>query len=74
MSTGRDGQPGNGRPRPTKPGETRLWCSCDPHREHPFLSSRELVEHVIQAREAHADLSCAPGHGTNAALAAGSAR
>jgi hypothetical protein len=34
--------------RPTPPGQTRFWCSCDP--EQPFLDSRELVQHVMEAR------------------------
>lgn len=36
--------------RPTKPGETRLWCSCDPDRRHPFYQASDLVRHVMQAR------------------------
>jgi hypothetical protein len=49
-------------PRPTKPGETRFWCSCDPDRQHPFFNATALVEHVIEARardSGHAD-SCEP--------------
>lgn len=39
--------------RPTEPGETRFWCSCDPGRKNPFSSARELVAHVMQARASH---------------------
>ncbi len=37
--------------RPARPGESRFWCSCDTNREHPFFSSGELVQHVMDARK-----------------------
>lgn len=36
--------------RPTLPGETRYWCSCDPDRQHPFWSAADLIAHVMTAR------------------------
>jgi hypothetical protein len=49
-------------PPPTKPGDTRFWCSCDPDRQRPFFSSADLVQHVMGARASeasHALLSAA---------------
>ena len=51
-------------PRPTQPGETRFWCSCDPERRHPYYSSATLVQHVMQARAREA------GHGSITLLSA----
>jgi hypothetical protein len=51
--------------RPTQPGETRFWCSCDPGRLHPFGSSADLVRHVTQARARQTD------HGSGAVLNTG---
>jgi hypothetical protein len=55
--------PGAGRARPTKPGDTRFWCSCDPERQYPFYNSAALVEHVTEARAREA------GHGGSALTA-----
>jgi hypothetical protein len=38
---------------PTRPGETRFWCSCDTARQRPFLSSAALLEHIEEARAMH---------------------
>jgi hypothetical protein len=46
--------------RTTRPGETLFWCSCDPDRQQPYLSSGELVRHVMESRASDA------GHGDRA--------
>jgi len=52
MKAAADRQAGASLRRPTRPGETRLWCgTCDLRREHPFPTPNELVEHVMKARE-----------------------
>jgi len=47
--TGNDDTTGS---HPTRPGDTRFWCACDPERQHPFFSSASLVRHVMEARPA----------------------
>jgi hypothetical protein len=60
------------RQRPTRPGDTRFWCSCDPDRQHPFYNSTALVEHVMKARASDAgDGSTALGAGQHALAATG---